>query len=110
MRFGKGARLTLRSEFLAVQQGGKRVHAGHYLVLALPNGRGHARLGVTVSKRVGTAVIRNRLKRWVREAFRAHARDLPAVDLVVIGRSSAREAGLAGALGAVGAARTVRGR
>lgn len=108
MRLRKRARLTLRSEFLAVQQRGKKVHAGHYVVLALPNGLGHPRLGVTVSTRVGTAVVRNRLKRWVREAFRAHARDLPAMDLVVIGRPSARAAGLAGALSALSAARQGR--
>jgi ribonuclease P protein component len=107
VRLGKAARLTLRSEFLAVQQRGKKIHAGDYVVLALPNGLGRPRLGVTVSARAGTAVIRNRLKRWVREAFRATAVDLPAVDLVVIGRASAREAGLPGALRALGAARRI---
>lgn len=105
MRLGKSARLTLRSEFLAVQQRGKKLHSGDYVVLALPNGLGRPRLGVTVSTRVGTAVVRNRLKRWVREAFRASAAGLAACDLVVVARSSAREAGLAGALRALAAAR-----
>jgi ribonuclease P protein component len=108
VRLGKAARLTLRSEFLAVQERGKKIHAGAYVVLALPNRLGRPRLGVTVSTRVGTAVVRNRLKRWVREAFRATAAELPAVDLVVIGRSSAREAGLGGALRALSAAREAR--
>lgn len=110
VRLGKAARLTMRSEFLAVQERGRKVHAGAYIVLALPNDLGRPRLGVTVSSRIGVAVVRNRLKRWVREAFRAAAAGLPAVDLVVIGRSSAREAGLGGALRALAAAREAGGR
>jgi ribonuclease P protein component len=110
VRLGKAARLTLRSEFLAVQERGRKLHAGAYVVLALPNELGHPRLGVTVSSRVGRAVVRNRLKRWVREAFRATAAGLPGVDLVVIGRSSAREAGLGGAVRALSAAREAWGR
>ena len=104
MRLPKSARLTLRGEFLAVQERGRKQHAGAYVVLALPNTLGFARLGVTVSSRVGNAVVRNRVKRWVREAFRAAAAALPAVDLVVIARSAAPEAGLEAATRAVRAA------
>lgn len=106
MRLGKAARLTRRGEFLAVQGRGKRLHAsGAYLVLGLASGRGIARLGVTVSSRVGNAVVRNRVKRWVREAFRAAAPGLPAIDVVVIARSGAPGAGLTGAVRALAAAR-----
>jgi ribonuclease P protein component len=108
VRLPKSARLTLRGEFLAVQERGRKLHAGAYVVLALPNTLGFARLGVTASSRVGNAVVRNRLKRWVREAFRAAAAELPPVDLVVIARAAAPEAGLAGAVRAVGAARGAR--
>ncbi len=110
MRLGKAARLRLRGEFLAVQQRGKKVHSGDYVVLALPNELGRPRLGVTVSSRIGCAVVRNRVKRWVREAFRASAADLPAIDVVVIARPSACEAGLAGAARALAAARGARRR
>jgi ribonuclease P protein component len=103
--FGKAARLLRRREFLAVQERGARLHAGKYVVLALPNGCGHARLGITVSSKVADAVGRNRVKRWVREAFRASARTLPPIDLVVIARSAALEAGLDGATGALAGAR-----
>ena len=105
MRLPKAARLTLRREFVAVQERGEKLHAGAYVVLGLPNGLGRARLGVTVSTRVGGAVVRNRVKRWVREAFRVAARELPPMDVVVIARKGAPGAGPAGAQRAVEAAR-----
>jgi ribonuclease P protein component len=110
VRLRKAARLTLRGDFVAAQERGRRLHAGAYLVLALPNQLGRPRLGVTVSRRVGNAVVRNRVKRWVREAFRAVAADVDALDLVVIARSAAPEAGLAGARRALESARRSRGR
>ncbi len=97
MRFGKGARLRRRNEFLAVQERGRKLHAGAYVVIALDTALGRPRLGVTVSTRVGNAVVRNQVKRWVREAFRGRSAELPSMDVVVIARSSAPQAGLAGA-------------
>jgi ribonuclease P protein component len=105
VRFGKAARLRRRREFLAVKERGTRLHAGDYVILAAPNERGRARIGLTVSSKVGGAVVRNRVKRWLRESFRAIAGELPAVDLVVIARSSAPRAGAAAAAAALAAAR-----
>jgi ribonuclease P protein component len=49
-----------------------------------------ARVGVTVSGKVGNSVIRNRIKRWVREYVRRHMEGLPAgSDLVILARNSA---------------------
>lgn len=109
MRFGKASRLRLRREFLAVQERGRRLPARDYAVLALPNGLPLPRLGVTVSSRVAHAVVRNRVKRWVREAFREVAEGLPGVDLVVIARGGAPAAGLDGARRALAAARAALG-
>jgi ribonuclease P protein component len=67
------------------------------LVLALDSGGSRPRIGITVSSKVANAVGRNRVKRWVREAFRAVRADLPAVDLVVVARRGAPEMGLEGA-------------
>jgi ribonuclease P protein component len=51
----------------------------------LPNHVGHARLGVTATRKLGSAVVRNRLRRRCREVFRRWPRrsELPAVDIVV---------------------------
>ena len=89
-RLPKSSRLRKRSEFLAVQEGGTKAQAAHLVALAKPNGLGYRRLGVTVSSKVGGAVIRNRVKRRFRELFRRRRGLLPeSVDLVLIGRNGA---------------------
>ena len=86
-------RLTRRAEFLAVAAKGRKV-AVHSLVLqALPRAGGHpARLGFTVTKKVGNAVVRNRTRRRLKEAARLVLQERPmvGVDLVLIGRDATR--------------------
>lgn len=88
-------RLRRRAEYLAVQQTGKKIHTDSFLVFVLARPEleaAPARLGVTVSKKVGNAVKRNRVKRLVREAFRRHKKQFPAgVDLVFIAKRTAVE-------------------
>ena len=95
--FPKGARLTRRSEFLALSRRGRKLHTPHFVVLTQPNDRGESRLGITVTKRVGNSVMRNLIKRRVREYFRRHRAELPkATDFLIIARNGA--ASLAGEL------------
>lgn len=47
------------------------------------------RVGITVSSRVGNAVVRNRLKRWIREFLRRHKQALPGGDVVIVAKASA---------------------
>lgn len=105
MKLSKASRLRRRGEFVAVQQKGRRLCAGQLVVLALARGGDRPRIGITVSKKIASAVGRNRVKRWVREAFRAVAGDLPPVDVVVVARAGADRVGLAGARAALETAR-----
>jgi RNase P protein component len=57
---------------LRIQGRGQRVHSRRFVFQFVPGDGPESRLGITVSKKVGNAVVRNRIKRWVREAFRRH--------------------------------------
>ncbi len=87
-RFPASQRVRKRPEFQRIQTQGRRVSTPHFVLLLQardPEAGGTARLGVTVSRKVGNAVVRNRAKRLIREAFRATRSLWPAdADLVVI--------------------------
>ena len=68
----KSERLLRRSDFERLSEHGNRMNSDYFIVLYSQNDLGRSRLGVTVSKRVGCAVIRNRVKRLAREYFRRH--------------------------------------
>jgi ribonuclease P protein component len=104
VKLRKAARLRRRREFIEVQQRGRRLFSGELLVLALDSGGPGPRIGITVSSRVGNAVERNRLKRWIREAWRGVVDVYPPADVVVIARPSAKDLGLEGARRALTAA------
>ena len=86
-RFPRRCRLTARRQFLQVYDAGRQIPSRSFTLFALPNGLEHCRLGVTVTRRVGGAVQRNRIKRMLREVFRRHRERLvPALDLVINAR------------------------
>ncbi len=71
-RFTPEQRLRKRREFLRIQDRGRRIHGRRFIFSIQPGATDKARIGITVSRKVGNAVVRNRIKRWVREAFRQH--------------------------------------
>ncbi len=94
--FGPERRLRKRGDFLRVQREGRAVRTAHFILLVAEGVEGPSRLGVVATKKVGSAVVRNRIKRLCRECFRRHPELLPAgVDLVVIAKAGAGELGQA---------------
>jgi ribonuclease P protein component len=88
--FPKHERLRKRDDYLRVQRDGRKVHSDHFLLLMIPPAESSGtRVGVTVSSRVGNAVTRNRIKRWVRELLRRRKSDLPPGEIVIVAKSSA---------------------
>lgn len=88
------ARLKTRAEFLAVRRGEKR-RGPLFLLEVLDRGDGGApRLGFTVTKKVGNAVVRNRVRRRLREAVRTRAGGDMAIgsDYVIVGRREVLDA------------------
>lgn len=92
----KGYRLTRSRDFSRVRRFGRSAHSPLAALYVLPTRTSEVRVGFSVSKRVGGAVVRNRVKRLMREAVR---HQLPALrrgqDLVFIARPSAAGAGYA---------------
>ena len=84
--------LTKRSDFLAANHG-LRVARPGFVLLVRPNGGLGKRYGITVTKKIGNAVVRNRMKRRFRELLRAALplEGLPDHDHVVIGREGGIE-------------------
>ena len=69
--FPRTARMRRRREFLSLGRNGYRRRTPHFVIVVDPSA-GPARLGLTVSRKVGDAATRNLLKRRIREAFRRH--------------------------------------
>ncbi len=89
-RFGfpSTLRLRKRAEFLLLSHEGSKVHQSHFLLIYRNRSDGCFRFGITVSRKVGDSVTRNRVKRLVREVCR-HAASVPPADYSIIARKGA---------------------
>lgn len=94
-RFRPRQRLRTSAEFDRVFRRGVRLDGALFLLVAAPNDREHDRLGLAVSRRVGGAVTRNRVRRLLRESFRGLERgERVSADLVIVGKPGLAGSGL----------------
>jgi ribonuclease P protein component len=91
--FPPSLRLRKRADFLRLSHEGSKVHQSHFILICRHNPDGLKRFGVTVSRKVGNAVIRNRVKRLVREVCR-HSLSVPPADYSIIARKGAGTLGV----------------
>lgn len=86
--------LTRRGEFSNVFEQGRKFPSRFLVLYVQPNGLNQSRLGLVVSRKVGNAVARNKVKRRLREIFRKLLTEIEfCCDMVVVARSLAAEAG-----------------
>lgn len=86
-RFAKRSRLRSQSDFANVFSKSFKIHGQGFTLFFRPNVYGYPRLGLAISRKVSTrAVIRNRVKRAVRESFRLNQAKIGAFDIVFIGQ------------------------
>ena len=87
LTYPKSRRMTHRREFARTYEAKVREARGPLVVYAVPNGLALPRLGLSTSRKVGTAPRRNRIRRLLREAFRHLQHDFPAgYDLLIVVR------------------------
>ena len=86
-------RLRNRRDFRLVYSRGRSFVNPMLVLYARPTGQGPVRVGFSISKKVGGAVDRNRIKRRLRVIMRAHAAKLrPGHDVVLVGRTRLKDA------------------
>ena len=86
MKYGK---IKKTWQFRKIYQEGDRYFSNLFILYVLPNNTRENRIGLTVTKKVGISVQRNRIKRVIREVFRLLEGITPGNDLVVVARRSA---------------------
>jgi ribonuclease P protein component len=93
----KTQKILKRPEFIRLSQSGKKLQDSCFIVIYTKENLGSPRVGITVSKRVGNSVVRNRVKRLVREWFRLHRANWNGCwNLNVIAKKKAAELSLQG--------------
>lgn len=92
--FSKADKVLKRAEYLSIYRSTGPMHTSQFVFYALKTEGSERRMGCTVSKKVGNAVVRNRVKRFIREVFRLDRKLLPeGLVLVVNAKKKAAEAG-----------------
>jgi ribonuclease P protein component len=82
---GRASRIRKRPDFERAYETGTRVHGDLMTVFFVPNDHQRSRFGVAATRKIGSAVVRNKAKRLAREMFRRH-RLQSGVDVVIVPR------------------------
>lgn len=85
------SRLKKDDDFKRVYSKGKSYGCKNLVLYYLPNGTDEFRVGFSISKKVGNAVIRNRVRRYLKESLRGFNPEGQGLDLIFIGRIAAKE-------------------
>ncbi len=89
-------KLNVNRDFQRVYSRGKSRVTGYFVIYYLPQKLGYHRIGFTVSRKIGGAVVRNRVRRRLKELFRLVNPKLSrSVDVVIVARKRAKEADFA---------------
>lgn len=95
--FPREVRLVRRGSFDAVYRAGKRFSSSHFTVFVRSNELTFSRFGFSIKKALGGAVVRNRIRRRLREMVRCHRQEIPAGwDIVIHPKSKVATAEYAG--------------
>ena len=91
--FPRQRRIVRASDYRTAYSAGRKVHSERFVLFGRENGLDHHRLGITVSRKVGCAVVRNHIKRLFREVFRRVSAEISNhLDLVVNAKRGCAEA------------------
>jgi ribonuclease P protein component len=86
-------RIRKKKDFLIIYKKGSRYKSKYFNLIYLSNTLAYSRVGVVASKKIGNAVTRNKVKRWIRELFRRNKNLLEfPMDLLIVATSEMREA------------------
>lgn len=85
--------LKKNAEYQSVYKNGRSFATGRLVMYIAENGRGHNRLGISVSKKVGNSVVRHTFCRKIREIFRLqNNRTKTGYDIIIVARNAAKDA------------------
>ena len=91
--FPREVRIVRSSDYRVLYRTGSKIHSERFILFWRENKIGHHRLGITVSRKVGNSVVRNRIKRLFREVFRKSHRNIPGqTDIIVNVKSGCAKA------------------
>ena len=95
LEFPREVRLVQKAQFDAVYRAGKRRSSSHFTAFAKVNNLPQSRFGFSIKKALGGAVVRNRIRRRLREVVRLHREEIPSGwDIVIHPKSSMAKAPL----------------